>query len=115
MEKRRSKRKSVQIDAELISGNAGYAGLIDNISENGICMETASGDLLGASTCFNAGKEFQVKFRILPKEEIKLHCKVIWSFKAAPHGLKMKIGMDIIFPPPRYVDFYRNFQQSDLA
>lgn len=108
MEKRRSKRKSVYIEAELISGNAGYSGLIDNISENGICMETASKDLLGNSACFNPGKEFEVKFWMRPEEEIKLHCKVTWSFKAAPHGLKIKIGMDIIFPPPSYIDFYRN-------
>lgn len=115
MEKRRSKRKTVQIDAEFISGNAGYSGLIDNISENGICMETISKDLLGNSTYFNPGREFHVKFRIRPEEEIKLHCKVTWSFKAAPHGIKIKIGMDIIFPPPSYVNFYRNLQQSDLT
>ncbi len=108
MERRRSKRIHVRMDAEIISGDANYSGIVENISEHGLCLETDSKDLLGKDTRFNPGTEFRVKFKIQSGEQIRLHCKVTWSYSAAPQGLKRKIGMEIIFPPPAYVDFYRN-------
>ena len=105
IENRRSKRKAVNIEAEIVSGDAVYSVLIENIAELGICIESDSTDLLKSSTKFNPGKEFEIKFRVPSGDDVKLHCKVIWSYQAAPHGLKRKIGMEIIFPPPGYVDF----------
>ena len=105
IENRRSKRKAVHIEAEIVSGDAVYSVIIENIAEHGICIETDSADLLKSSTRFNPGKEYEIKFRAPTGDDIKLHCKVSWSYQTAPHGLKKKIGMEIIFPPPGYVDF----------
>jgi hypothetical protein len=107
-DRRRSKRKTVSIPAAIQSEDAGYECIVENISEHGLCLETDSQELLGTSTRFNPGSEYQVTFQTQNNESIKLHCKVMWSYKAAPHGLKRKVGMEIIFPPPNFVDFYRN-------
>ena len=100
------------MEAEIVQGDTAYTVITESISEHGINLETSSGYLLSASTRFNPGTEFEVQFRTPSGELIKLHCKVIWSFKTAPHGLKSKVGLEIIFPPPTYVDFYKNPQQS---
>jgi hypothetical protein len=110
MEKRRTKRKSVRIDTEIEAEDACFQGIIENVAEHGICLETDSKDLLGTSTRFNPGTEFQIKFQTPSGDDIKVHCKVTWSYKIAPHGLKRKIGMEIIFPPPDYIDFYRTLE-----
>jgi hypothetical protein len=112
MERRRSRRKNVNIEAKIISEGTGYSANIENISKHGISLETNSKDILDTSTRFNPGTEFKVKFQTPSGEEINLYCKVIWSYKAAPHGLKSKIGMEVIFPPPSYIDFYETSQQS---
>ncbi len=112
MERRRSKRKNICINAEIVLEGTSYPAIIESFSENGINLETDSKDHLSNATRFNPETEFEIRFKTPYGEEIKLHCKVIWSYRTAPHGLKRKIGMEIIFPPPSYVDFYRNPQQS---
>ena len=104
MERRRTRRKKVNIEAKLISGENSYSGLIENISEHGLYLETDSKDLLNHSTRFGPGAEYEVKFRTDSGEEIKLSCKVTWSYKIAPFGLTKKVGMEVIFPPPDYID-----------
>jgi hypothetical protein len=108
MERRRSKRKNVHIETKIVSDDESYSGIIENMSEYGISLETDSKDLLHTSTRFNYGADYKVIFKTPSGEEIQLHCKVTWSYKTAPHGLKRKIGMEIIFPPPSYVDFYKD-------
>ncbi len=108
MERRRSERKNVQIDARILTEKDSCDGVIENIAEDGICLETESKNLLSTTTRFHPGSEYKIAFQTPGGDDIKLHCKVAWSYKIAPHGLKRKIGMEIIFPPPVYVVFYRN-------
>ena len=108
MERRRAKRKNVRIDAEITAGRVSYAGVVENLAEHGIGIETDSKNLLSDSTPFHPGAEFEVRFQTPTGEEIKLQCKVVWSFQEAPYGLKRQTGMEIIFPPPDYLDFYRD-------
>jgi hypothetical protein len=106
-ERRRSQRKNVRIEAEIISEDNTYSAIIENISEHGLCLETSSDDLLGTSTRFHPGAEFDIKFQPPSGDMLTIRCKIIWSYKVAPHGLVKKIGMEVIFPPPEYVDFYK--------
>lgn len=110
MERRRSKRKKVNIKLEIKIGDKSYPGVIENISENGLNFGTSSEGLLSASTRFNAGNEFEVTFQIPDGETLKLHCKVIWSFKTAPLGVERKVGAEVIFPPPAYIAFYNSIE-----
>jgi hypothetical protein len=106
MERRRAKRKNVHIDAEITAGRISYAGVVENLAEHGISIETDSKNLLSDSTPFHPGAQFEVRFQTPSGEEITLQCKVAWSFQEAPYGLKRQTGMEIIFPPPGYMDFY---------
>jgi len=105
MERRNTRRTKARIEAELISEDFRCPGVIENYSERGISLETDSSDVLSQSTRFSPGTKFQVKFQTSSGELIILNCKVIWSFKTAPDGLKKKVGMEVVFPPPTYIDF----------
>ena len=112
MERRRSDRKKVSIEAKIVAEDASYQGVIENISLHGICLETDSGDILSDSKSFSPGSEFQVEFQTPLGEVLKLHCKVKWSFKNAPIGIKRSVGMEIIFPPPGYMELYKELKKE---
>lgn len=105
MERRKCRRKNIRIEAEMVSGDTTCKGMIENISEQGIYLETESTGPLSTSTRFSPGSQFQVKFQTPEGETLKLDCRVMWSFKTGPYGLRKKIGMEVIFPPPAYIDF----------
>jgi hypothetical protein len=105
MERRRSPRKKVRIEANLISGGENFTAKIENVSPHGIYLMTESKDPLGSSTRFSSGTEYEVRFRIPEGGETRLRCKVMWSYKTAPHGMTKQIGMEVVFPPPEYIDF----------
>ncbi|MEN8262684.1 MAG: PilZ domain-containing protein [Nitrospirota bacterium] len=105
MEKRRSLRKKVRIEASLILEGESFSGAIENVSQHGIYLETDSREILSISKRFNPGTEYEVRFCVPSGQEVRLRCKVAWSYRAEPHGLTKHIGMDVIFPPPDYIDF----------
>ncbi|UCH81200.1 MAG: PilZ domain-containing protein [Nitrospiraceae bacterium] len=105
-EKRRSKRKNIRIDGEMIVDDLVIACHIENISEHGIYVEIDSNDPLDLSSRISVGTELSIHFQSLSDELLKVHCKVIWSYRAEPQGLTEKIGMEVIFPPPGFIDLY---------
>lgn len=107
MERRRFQRKNVQIETEIIVEDSSYSGLINNLTERGIGLETESTNPLKNTTRFTPGTKLHIRFKMLSEELITLNCKVIWSFKTGPHGLKKRIGLEVIFPPPAYIEFCR--------
>ncbi len=98
------------MEGEIISDDRVVAGTIENISENGIYVEIASEDPLSQTSRFTPGMELKVHFHSSSEEMLKLHCKVIWSYKAEPQGLTEKIGMEVIFPPPGFIELYNRLQ-----
>ena len=108
MERRNAQRKKARVEAEFVSEDFSCTGIIENLSVRGISLETDSPNLLSQSTRFTPGTKFQVKFKTPAGELITLNCKVIWSFKTAPHGLRKKVGMEVVFPPPSYIDFCKS-------
>jgi hypothetical protein len=109
-EKRRSRRKNVSIRGEIILDDMRCSGNIENISENGIYMEIESETALNRSCRFIPGTELRIHFQSPAGELLKLHCKVIWSYKSEPEGLTEKIGMEVIFPPPGFVEMYKGLK-----
>ncbi len=109
-EKRRSKRKNVDFKGEIILNDLVYAGTIENISEKGIYIETEPVDPLSQNSLFTTGMELRIHFQSPSGEMLKLHCKVIWSYKAEPQGLTEKTGMEVIFPPPGFIELYNELK-----
>lgn len=105
MEKRRSKRITVDLTAERISGNEKYGVFIENISENGIHLLTTH---TVQHTNFSAGKNIDLRLHISRKKTLTLLCKIKWScLKTPPNGLTDSIGLEIIDPPLQYIEFVR--------
>jgi hypothetical protein len=111
MERRFCKRKKVHIEGEIILDDSSCNCVIGNISEKGVYVETASSNLLSTSTGFTSGTKLKVKFQT-QNETINIDCRVMWSFKVAPLGLTKQIGMEVVFPPPSYVEFYKAMLNS---
>lgn len=105
MEKRRFKRIKVNLKAERISGNEKYGVYIEDISENGIHMITTPSS---AHEKYTHGTDIDLKFLFTSGETLKLHCKVRWAYsKIPPDGLTDSIGLEIIDPPSKYIEFVR--------
>ncbi len=105
MEKRRSRRIKINLNAERISGNERYGVFIENISENGIHIITTPSS---EHRKYTAGTGIDLKFHLNSGETLKLHCKVIWSYsKVPPNGQTDSIGLEIIDPPLQYIEFVR--------
>lgn len=74
MERRRSTRYKVFLDAEIISGNKSYDGVIGNISENGVYARIKSVD---ARINFTPESIFDLKFKLPSEETITLRCRLV--------------------------------------
>ena len=104
MPKRRSKRIAVILDAEIILNEISYAGVIQNISREGICILTLPAESPVECT---TGTKVELHIKPTAEEILKLHCVVIWEEKISPESLSNKIGMEIINPPSEYEDLLK--------
>jgi len=106
MEKRRFKRTTVYLKAERISGNEKYGVFIENISEKGIHMLATHA---AVHAHYSAGKNIDVRFHIAQrKKPLILRCRIRWSCpKIPPNGLTDSIGLEILDPPPQYIEFVK--------
>jgi len=105
MEKRRSRRIKVNLKAERLSGDEKYGVFIENISENGIHIITTPSS---EHRKYAAGIDIDLKFHLSSGETLNLRCKVKWAdSKIPPDGLTDSIGLEIIDPPLKYIEFVK--------
>ena len=120
MERRRSKRIVVMLEAEIISGADSYlgflendterpgvnvytyAGIIENISEDGMLISVSE----ITNVNFDIGEKLEIVFQPPSGERLNLHCMVRrFQDRITPQDLKQKIGMEVIDPPPAFRKF----------
>jgi hypothetical protein len=105
MERRRSKRMSVNLKAERISGKRRHAVFIEDISESGIHLVTAPSE---AYRKYIPGTEIDVRLRLPNGEQIMLRCRTVWAFHLMPPEREIdSIGLEIISSPEKYLDFIK--------
>jgi hypothetical protein len=104
MERRRSKRIAVILDAEIILNEISYAGFIENISKEGIFMRILPAEKQIECT---TGTKLELKIKPTDEEILKLHCSVIWVEKISPDSLANNIGLEIINPSSEYEDLLK--------
>ena len=105
MERRTSRRTSVHLKAERISGSKKYNVFIEDISESGIHLITAPSE---AYKKYIPGTEIDVRLLLPGGERIRLSCRIAWSFHRLPPEKEVdSIGLEIIDPPLKYVEFIR--------
>jgi len=120
VERRSSDRVIVRLEAEIISSTNSYpsfleiatefpgisfynyAGIIENISEDGMIITVPENSNLNLSP----GSKLEIGFQLPSGERLNLHCMVRrFQDKPTPEGLEHRIGMVIIDPPPAYSKF----------
>jgi hypothetical protein len=113
--KRRSKRYVVFFDAEIISGNKCYEGVIGNISENGVYMRIKH---VNARINFTPGTTFDLKMKPRSDETLNLRCRLIYAYEiplvTSPGKFAYNLGMEIIEPLPGYMELYINAVMKKL-
>jgi hypothetical protein len=105
MEKRRSQRIKVDLKAERISGDETHGVFIENISENGIHIITAH---VKEHRGYFPGRDVDLKLFLSSGGVLRLRCKVKWLCpEILPNNLIDSIGLEIIDPPLRYIEFVK--------
>jgi len=105
MERRRSSRIKVNLKAERLSGDEKYGVFIEDISEKGIHIITTPSS---EHRKYAVGTDIDLKFHLSSGETLNLHCKVRWAYsKTPPDGLTDSIGLEIIDPPAKYIEFIK--------
>ncbi|HTZ18378.1 MAG TPA: PilZ domain-containing protein [Dissulfurispiraceae bacterium] len=112
MERRRSKRIAVNLNAERISGDKKHSIFIEDISESGIHIITAPSP---TSRKYAPGVDIEVRFRISEGKRITLHCKTRWAYcRMLPEKNVDSIGLEIIRPPAEYLEFIRTLSRPGI-
>lgn len=107
MENKPGNKKIVSLNAELIADDISYAGIVELISGNRIYL---IGNPSSDSNYFHTGTEIDLKLQLSSGNEIKLPCKVTWSYKTPPYGLTHSMGMEVLEQPREYIEFLNKLQ-----
>ncbi len=103
MERRRSERLTVKLKAERISCNKNCSVFIENLSESGIYMITAP----AKNNEYVQGTEIDLKLELSTGETIDLNCSVKWVYDNLPEDLTNSVGLEIMDPPQKYLEFIK--------
>ncbi len=105
MEKRLFKRKTIHLNAMIISGGKTYDGYIENVSEGGVeYLMTSS---INAPYDFTPETVIELIFQIPSGKTLHLYCEVKWFLKASLDDKKLNLGIKVIDPPPEYIEFVK--------
>lgn len=106
MEKRRHRRLTENLDAEMVAGETMYAGIIMNFSEDGLYLVTATSNKFAE---VDKHKGIKLNCKLPSGEALSMDCEIKWfQKKTSPHGTSFSMGMEIVNPPAKY----RNFVKS---
>ncbi len=105
MEKRHLQRTIISSEAELILGNKSFAGLIANVSEEGIFIIVTAPE--ETTLDFTPEMPAELKFQLPSGEMLNLHSRVKWFYKTLSNRITFSIGMEIIEPPLKYKEFLK--------
>ncbi len=95
---------SVSLDAKLISNGVRSSGFIENISEHGLHLITASGK---TRSSFIPETVLELTVQNPSGSKANLNCEVRWVHinKTPIHGLTYRMGMEILKQPSQYNEF----------
>ena len=96
MERRHFYRINGGFETEIIYKDRSYKGIIDDLSEKGVGVITIPAEI---EMDFIPGSSINLKFQPHPGETLVLNCRIKWFNKGSLHGLKYRIGMEVIDPP----------------
>jgi hypothetical protein len=103
MERRRSKRVTVNLKAERISCTDNCSVFIENLSESGIYIITAP----EKKSTYIPGNALDLELELNSGETINLNCNVKWAYENSPEDMTRSVGLEIIDPPREYIEFIK--------
>lgn len=92
----------VCLEGELFFSDVSCSAFVENISEDGTYVSIAhviTKDHVRPKTKLN------LKVRLPSGERILLYCREKWSERNTPHSVIARIGMEIINPPEKFIQF----------
>ncbi|RJQ48244.1 MAG: PilZ domain-containing protein [Nitrospiraceae bacterium] len=101
MERRRTKRLTVNLKAERITCTKNCSVFIENLSESGIYMITAP----AKNNDYVPGSEIDLELELKDGNIISLNCLVKWAVNNSPDDLTNSVGLEIVDPPSEYREF----------
>lgn len=101
MERRQSRRVTVNLKAERITCTKNCSVFIENLSEKGIYMITAP----AKNNEYVPGSEIDLELELKNGTVISLNCLVKWAVSNAPDDLTNSVGLEIVDPPREYREF----------
>ena len=102
-EKRRADRITDSLEADIISGDNSYSGIIMNFSKDGLYMVTATANRVVDIT---PSTILQLKCTLPSRKRVDMQCEVKWfQTRTSPHGVSFSMGMEIMNPPREYQEF----------
>ncbi len=104
MERRNTKRVTVNLRAERISCTKNCSVFIENLSESGIYMTTAP----AKNSEYILGTELDLELELNSGKIINLNCHVKWAVDNTPEALTNSVGLEIIDPPSEYKEFVKS-------
>ncbi|MBC8412387.1 MAG: PilZ domain-containing protein [Nitrospira sp.] len=108
MNKRLTERVSDNLEAEIISSDMSYAGIILNFSEHGLYMVTATTYNVVDITPSTA---LQLRCKLPSGEKLEMDCEVKWfQAKSSDHGNTFSMGMEILNPPEKYTEYLKQLK-----
>ena len=96
MDRRQFERIILGFDAEIIHKGETYSGVVENLSESGVCIISYQAELNLEAL---EGESLELKLSTFSGEILTMKCKVSWTAKVRPHKLTSRIGLEIIDPP----------------
>ena len=100
MEKRKSRRIPVRLEAFILTGEKTYMGSIENVSEDGFEYLVESPIMVPED--FHYEKTVEIYFQIPSGEAVHMYCTVKWLSKRSSVDDPLTIGVKITVPSPKF-------------
>ncbi len=104
MERRRSKRITVNLKAERISCTGECSVFIENLSEDGIYIITSRSN----NYKYLPGTDLDLELELSNGEIINLNCNVKWFYNNSSEDQTNSVGLEVLDPPLQYKEFIKN-------
>jgi hypothetical protein len=108
MERRRSKRLTVNLKAERLSCSKDCSVFIENLSETGIQMISAPAK---NADLFVPGAPVDLRLKTGKGGVIHLKCNVKWSYDNSEEDLTNSVGLEIVDPPFEYKELIQGLNK----
>ena len=103
MQRRRSERIAVHLNATFILAGNIYQGFITNVSVDGIGISITS--VVEIKTEFAPIKILELQFEIPSGDSIHLQAELVWFSRTGENSTQLNLGLKLIAPPPQFKDF----------